>query len=89
MEQLLSDYYIVCLQETWLAKQKEQELKAMRKDFNAVWNGMEGVAILWNNKFYKFITPHKYDYDWVVSIEIVLIPRKCMYLMFIYLMTKL
>ena len=47
-----------------------------------------GVAILWNNKFDKFSTQHKYDYDWVVIIEIVSDTNKFMYLMFIYLMTK-
>ena len=69
---------------TWLARQQEEELKAMRKDFNALSNSpnedllyittghkKEGVAILWNNKFDKYIIPHKYDYDWVVSIAIV------------------
>ena len=30
----------------------------------------EGVAILWKTKFDSYTTPHKYDYDWVVSIEI-------------------
>ena len=30
----------------------------------------EGVAILWKTKFDSYITPHKYDYDWVISIEI-------------------
>ena len=84
VEQLISDYDIVCLLETWLARQQEEELKALRKDFNAVSTShyddslyrtagrkKERVVILWSNKFYKFITPHKYDYDWVVSIEIV------------------
>ena len=55
----------------------------MRKDINAIayspnddslhitaGRKKEGVAILWNNQFDKFITPHKYEYDWVVSIEI-------------------
>ena len=55
----------------------------MRKDINAIANSpnddslhitagrkKEGVAILWNNKFDKCITPHKYEYDWVVGIEI-------------------
>ena len=44
----------------------------------------EGVAILWNKKFDKFITPHKYDYDWVVSIEIVSDTKK-MYVFNVYL----
>ena len=30
----------------------------------------EGVGILWKKHIDKFITPPKYDYDWVVSIEI-------------------
>ena len=38
----------------------------------------------WNKKFYKFITPHKYDYDWVVSIEIVYDTKK-MYVFNVYL----
>ena len=92
VEQLLSND-IVCLQETWLAKQ----LIAMRKDFNAVSNSSnddslhitagrkkEGVAILWNNKFDKYITPHKNYYDWVVSIEIVSDTKK-MYVFNVYL----
>ena len=54
----------MCLQETWLTKQQEGELKVMRKDINAIANSpnddslhitggrkKEGVAILWNNKF--------------------------------------
>ena len=100
MEQLRSDYDIVCLQETWLVTQ-EEELKAKRKDFNAVSNSpiddslyittgckKEGVAILWKKKFDKFITPHKYEYDWVVSIEIVSDTKK-MYVFNVYLMTKI
>ena len=59
------------------------ELKVMRKDINAIANSpnddsihitagrkKEGVAIHWNNQFDKCITHHKYEYDWVVSIEI-------------------
>ena len=98
MEQLLSDYDIVCLQEIWLAKQQEEELKAMRKDFNALSNSPNDDSlyittgrkkgrssyILWNKKFDTFITPHKYDYDWVVSIEIVSDTKK-MYVFNVYL----
>ena len=36
------------------------------------------------NKFDQFITPHKYDYDWVVSIEIVSDTKK-MYVFNVYL----
>ena len=97
VEQLLSDFDIVCLQETWLTKQQEGELKVMRKDINAIANSpnddslhitagrkKEGVAILWNNKFDQFIVPHKYEYDWVVSIEI-LSDNKKMYIFNVYL----
>ena len=83
IEQLLDEYDIVCLQETWLSKQQEEELKCMRMDCNAVSNSpngdslcinagrkREGVGILWKKHLDKFIAPHKYDYDWVVSIEI-------------------
>ena len=38
IEQLLAEYDIVCLQETWLSKQQEEELKCMRVDCNAVSN---------------------------------------------------
>ena len=38
VEQLLSDFDSVCLQETWLTKQQEGELKVMRKDINAIAN---------------------------------------------------
>ena len=68
-----------------LAKQQEEELKPMRKGYNDVappphhddslgitlGRKWEHVATLCNNKFDEFITAHKYDYDWVVSIEIV------------------
>ena len=60
IEQLLDEYDIVCLQETWLSKQQEEELKCMRMDCNAVSNSpnddslcitagrkREGVGILW------------------------------------------
>ena len=38
VNQLLSVYDIVCHQETWLAKQQEEDLEAMRKGYNAVPN---------------------------------------------------
>ena len=44
----------------------------------------EGMAILWNKRFDQFIIPHKYDYDWVVSIEI-LSDNKKMYIFNVYL----
>ena len=94
MEQLVTDYDIVCLQETWLVKQQEEELNTMRKGYNAIANSpnddslgvtigrkKEGVAILWNNKYDEFIIPHKY---WVVSIEIVSGTKK-MYIFNVYL----
>ena len=68
MVQLLNDFDSVCLQETWLTKQQEAELKVMRKDVNAIANSSnddslhitagrkkEGVAIHWNNKFDQLI----------------------------------
>ena len=71
-----------CLSQYW-SKQQEEELKYMRMDCNALSNSpnddslcitagrkREGVGILWKKHLDKFITPHKYDYDWVVSIEI-------------------
>ena len=101
MDELLSVYDIVCLQETWLAKQQEEELKAMRKGYNTVSNSpnddslgitagrkREGVAILWNNKYDKCITPHRYEYNWVVSIEIATKTKK-MYIICIYLTIKI
>ena len=79
----------LCLQETWLAKQQEEELKTMRKAYSAVSNSPngdslciitgrkgEGLATLWNNKCGKFITTYKYGYDWVVSIEIATKTKK-------------
>ena len=44
----------------------------------------EGVAILWKTKFDSYITPHKYDYDWVISIEIAHDHKK-MYICNVYL----
>ena len=97
VEQLLSDFDIVCLQETWLTKQQEGELKVMRKDINAIANSpnddslhitagrrKEGVAILWNKKFDQCIIPHKYEYDWVVGIDILSDNEK-MYIFNVYL----
>ena len=97
VEHLVNDFDIVCLQETWLTKQQEGELKVMRKDINAIANSpnddslhtiagrkKEGVAILWNNKFDKCITPHKYEYDWGVGIEISSDNKK-MYIFNVYL----
>ena len=97
IESLLDNNDIVCLQETWLAKQQEDDLKGMRSDYNAVSNSpnddslgitagrkKEGVAILWKNSFDKFIIPHKYEYDWVVSVEIVTDNKK-MYVFNVYL----
>ena len=68
----------------------------MRKDCNAVSNSpnddslcitagrkREGVGILWEKHLDKYITPHKYDYDWVVSIEITTGGKK----IYIYLMS--
>ena len=97
VENLLNVHDIVCLQETWLTKQQEEELKVMRKDYSAVSNPpnddslcvtagrkKEGVAILWNKKFDRFITSHKYEYDWVVSVEIAMDTKK-MYIFNVYL----
>ena len=80
---LLIDYDIICLQETWLSTQQEGNLKCMNKKCSAVANSQnddsqeitvggkkKGVAILWNSKLDTYRTPHKYEYDWVVSIEI-------------------
>ena len=44
----------------------------------------EGVAILWNTKFDSYITPQKYEYDWVVSIEIAHDHKK-IYIVNVYL----
>ena len=44
----------------------------------------DGVAILWNNKYDEFIIPHKYEYDWVVSIEFISGTKK-MYIFNVYL----
>ena len=41
----------------------------------------EGVAILWNTKFDRYITPQKYDYDWDVSIDIYHDHKICIFLM--------
>ena len=97
VEKLLTDNDIVCLQETWLSKQQEGDLKCMNNKCNDVANSpnddacgvivgrrKEGVAILWNTKFDRYITPQKYDYDWVVSIEISHDHKK-MYIFNVYL----
>ena len=97
IKQLLDEYDRVCLQETWLSKQKEEVLKCMRMDCNAVSNSpnddslcitagrkREGVGILWKKHLDKFITPHTYDYDWVVSIEITTGGERYIYLMYIF-----
>ena len=68
VEKLLIDYDIICLQETWLSKQQEGDLKCMNKKCNAVANSpnddsqgitvgrkKEGVAILWNSQLDTYI----------------------------------
>ena len=67
-ERLEVDYDIICLQETWLSKQQEGDLKCMEKKCNAVANSpnddsqgitvgrkKEGVAILWNSQLDTYI----------------------------------
>jgi len=95
IEQLLNDN--VCHQDTWLAKQQDDGLRCMRDDCNAISNSSnddsvcitagskrEGVAIMLKNKFDKYTIPHKYDYDWVVSVEIFTDNKK-MYIFNVYL----
>ena len=65
---MLAEYDIVCLQETWLSKQQEEELTCMRVDCNAVSNSpnddslcitagrkKEGVGILWKKHLDRFV----------------------------------
>ena len=92
VEKLLIEYDITCLQETWMSKQQEGDLKCMNNNCNAIANSpnddsqgitvgrkKEGVAILWKSQLDSYITPHKYEYDWVVSIEIAYDNQKDVY----------
>ena len=94
---MLADNDIGCLQETWLSKQQEGDLKYMNNKCNAVASSpnddtcgvivgrhKEGVTILRKTKFDSYVTPQKYDYDWVVSIEIAHDQKK-MYIFNVYL----
>ena len=86
VEHLLTDYNIVCLQETWLSKQQEGDLKCMNNVCNAVENSPndDSHGIYIGRKKDDSITPHKYEYDWVVSIEIAY-DNKQMFIFNVYL----
>ena len=92
IEELCDSYDVICLQETWLSKQELGSLNSMRNDFHSVGqaridhvegicaNVRGGVAILWHTKFTEYISPIKYEHDWIVGIEIMVDNKKCVIL---------
>ena len=72
---------IVCVQETWYTKQDLEQLNSLHPAYHGtgvatidnrdcLYHGHPpgGVSILWRVEFDRFITPIKFDLDWLTGI---------------------
>ena len=83
MEKLFDDAEIVCLQETWLAKQDLGGLNSINPNFHGIGESTTdlkdrtqcgripgGVAILWNTKYEHIIREIRLDVNWAIGISV-------------------
>ena len=90
IQHLFKDNEIICLQETWFAKQDLKYINNLNKPFQGVGvsttdysNGIihghppGGVIIMWDVKLEGYVKPLDLNLDWCVAIEITLGAKKC------------
>lgn len=83
IDKLLSECDILCLQETWLAKQNLDKLNSLNVDFHGAGESTTdlstrivrgriagGVAILWNSKYDPIVKVVRLDVNWAIGLEI-------------------
>lgn len=82
VDKLLEQCEIMCLQETWLAKQDLDGLNALHPNFHGAGESTTdlrdkmvcgripgGVAIMWNCKLDPVVTVVRCNVDWAIGIE--------------------
>ena len=82
VDKLLEICDILCIQETFLAKQDLERLNSLHKDFYGAGESTTdlsskivrgripgGVAILWNKKYDQFVNVVRLDVDWAIGVE--------------------
>ena len=90
IKHMFKDNEIICLQETWFAKQDLKHINNLNKRFQGVgvsttdYSGgiihghpPGGVIIMWDVKLESFVKPLGLNIDWCVAIEITLGAKKC------------
>ena len=89
VDKLLNDCDILCLQETWLAKQDLDKLNTVHTDFHGAGESTTdlstkmvkgriagGVAILWNRKYDPMVKVNRLNVDWAIGLDINLNGKK-------------
>ena len=82
VDTLLEDCEVLCLQETWLAKQDLDKLNNLHPDFHGAGESTTdlssrivhgriagGVAILWNMKYDSMVKVVRLNVDWAIGLE--------------------
>lgn len=83
VDTLLDNCDILCIQESWLAKQDLDKLNNLHPDFHGVGESTTdlsmkivrgriagGVAILWNMKFDSMVKVVRLNVDWAIGLEV-------------------
>ena len=83
VDKLLNECDILCLQETWLAKQDLDKLNTIHKDFHGAGESTTdlimkivkgriagGVAILWNRRYDPMVKVSRLNVDWAIGLEV-------------------
>ena len=83
VDKLLNECDILCLQETWLAKQDLDKLNTIHKDFHGAGESTTdlsmkivkgriagGVAILWNRRYDPMVKVIRLNVDWAIWLEV-------------------
>uniref|UniRef100_A0A3P9KQQ7 Reverse transcriptase domain-containing protein n=1 Tax=Oryzias latipes TaxID=8090 RepID=A0A3P9KQQ7_ORYLA len=89
VDKLLNECDVLCLQETWLAKQDLDNLNSLHVDFHGAGESTTdlstrivrgripgGVAILWNVKYDAAVNVVRLNVDWAVGLEIDIDEKK-------------
>ena len=90
VDTLLDESDIVCLQETWMAKQDLDKLNTLHKNFHGAGESTTdlnmrivhgriagGVAILWNIKYDPMVKVVRLNVDWAIGLEFNYNEKKC------------
>lgn len=77
VDTLLDGCDIICLQETWLAKQDLGKLNALHKDFHGAGESTTDLStwivqgrILWNSKYDPLVMVVRLNVDWAIGLEV-------------------